>query len=55
VCEPFVDEAMRGAPGPFALQAAIAAVHARAKRKEDTDWAERGDGVSRRRAENRSK
>jgi RNA polymerase sigma-70 factor (ECF subfamily) len=37
---PLVDEAMRGAPGPFALQAAIAAVHGRAKRKEDTDWAE---------------
>jgi RNA polymerase sigma-70 factor (ECF subfamily) len=27
-------------PGPFALQAQIAAVHARARRKEDTDWAE---------------
>lgn len=26
-------------PGPFALQAGIAAVHARAARKEDTDWA----------------
>ena len=25
-------------PGPFALQAAIAAVHARAARREDTDW-----------------
>ena len=25
-------------PGPFALQAAIAAVHARATRAEDTDW-----------------
>jgi RNA polymerase sigma-70 factor (ECF subfamily) len=37
---PLVDEAMRGDPGPFAIQAAIAAVHGRAKRKEDTDWAE---------------
>jgi RNA polymerase sigma-70 factor (ECF subfamily) len=37
---PLVDEAMRGEPGPFALQAAIAAVHGRAKRKEDTDWPE---------------
>lgn len=26
--------------GPFALQAAIAAVHGRAKKKEDTDWKE---------------
>ncbi|WP_373428552.1 RNA polymerase sigma factor [Streptomyces sp. B1I3] len=28
-----------GAPGPYALQAAIAACHARAWRYEDTDWA----------------
>jgi RNA polymerase sigma-70 factor, ECF subfamily len=28
----------RGAPGPYALQAAIAAVHARAARAADTDW-----------------
>ncbi|MEU5720009.1 DUF6596 domain-containing protein [Streptomyces sp. NPDC020403] len=28
-----------GAPGPYALQAAIAACHARAVRYEDTDWA----------------
>lgn len=35
---PLVDEALRGAPGPFALQAAIAGVHGRALRKEDTDW-----------------
>ncbi|GAA4608144.1 RNA polymerase sigma factor (sigma-70 family) [Actinoplanes octamycinicus] len=27
-----------GAPGPYALQAAIAACHARARRFEDTDW-----------------
>jgi len=35
---PLVEEAMRGAPGPLALQAAIAAVHCRAARAEDTDW-----------------
>lgn len=35
---PLVDEALAGAPGPFALQAAIAAVHGRALRKELTDW-----------------
>jgi len=35
---PLVDEALRDAPGPFALQAAIAAVHGRALRKELTDW-----------------
>ena len=28
----------RGPPGPYALQAAIAAVHARAPRAADTDW-----------------
>jgi RNA polymerase sigma-70 factor (ECF subfamily) len=28
----------RGARGPYALQAAIAALHAEAKRSEDTDW-----------------
>jgi RNA polymerase sigma-70 factor, ECF subfamily len=28
----------RGARGPYALQAAIAALHAQAKRPEDTDW-----------------
>jgi RNA polymerase sigma-70 factor (ECF subfamily) len=27
-------------PGPFALQAAIAALHGRARRKQDTDWAQ---------------
>jgi RNA polymerase sigma-70 factor, ECF subfamily len=38
---PLVEEALRTAdPGPFLLQAAIAAVHARAGRKEDTNWAE---------------
>lgn len=36
---PLVDEATRGEPGPFGVQAALAAVHARAARKEDTDWA----------------
>jgi RNA polymerase sigma-70 factor (ECF subfamily) len=29
-----------GPPGPYALEAAIAAVHAGARRAEDTDWAE---------------
>ena len=28
----------RGRPGPYQLQAAIAALHARAARPEDTDW-----------------
>ncbi len=36
---PLVEEALRGGPGPYALQAAIAAVHCRAARPEDTDWA----------------
>jgi len=35
---PLVTEALRGRPGPFALQAAIAAVHCRATRAEDADW-----------------
>ena len=35
---PLVEEAFRGGPGPFALQAAIAAVHCRAATAEDTDW-----------------
>ncbi len=35
---PLVEEAFRGRPGPFALQAAIAAVHCQAARPEDTDW-----------------
>jgi RNA polymerase sigma-70 factor (ECF subfamily) len=35
---PLVNEALRGGPGPFALQAAIAAEHCRAGRAEETDW-----------------
>ena len=35
---PLVTEALRGGGGPFAVQAAIAAVHCRAARPEDTDW-----------------
>ena len=35
---PLVEEAFRGRPGPFALQAAIAATHCQAPRAEDTDW-----------------
>jgi RNA polymerase sigma-70 factor (ECF subfamily) len=30
----------RGAPGPFQVEAAIAAVHCRARSADDTDWAE---------------
>jgi RNA polymerase sigma-70 factor (ECF subfamily) len=36
-----LDKAIRhGQPGPYQLQAAIAALHSRAKRAEDTDWGE---------------
>jgi RNA polymerase sigma-70 factor, ECF subfamily len=35
---PLVEEALRAGPGPFALQAAIAALHCEAARPEDTDW-----------------
>jgi RNA polymerase sigma-70 factor, ECF subfamily len=35
-----VEYAMNGDPEPFALQAAIVAVHCRAARAEDTDWHE---------------
>ncbi|HME08148.1 MAG TPA: RNA polymerase sigma factor [Bryobacteraceae bacterium] len=35
---PLVDEALQGEPGPFAVQAAIAALHCRAARAQDTDW-----------------
>ena len=35
---PLVEEALRGGPGPFALQAAIVAVHCLAARADDTDW-----------------
>src|SRR6267142_2403132 len=35
---PLVAEALRAEPGPFAAQAAIAALHCRAVRAEDTDW-----------------
>lgn len=33
-----VEEALRRGPGPYGIQAAIAALHARAPRAEDTDW-----------------
>ncbi|HEU4765925.1 MAG TPA: RNA polymerase sigma factor [Pyrinomonadaceae bacterium] len=33
-----VDEAISGTPGPFALEAALAAEHCKATRYEDTDW-----------------
>lgn len=36
-----IDKAVRhGRPGPYQVQAAIAALHARANRAEDTDWTE---------------
>src|SRR5580658_3197220 len=35
---PLVQEALAGGPGPYALQAAISALHCRATRAEDTDW-----------------
>jgi RNA polymerase sigma-70 factor, ECF subfamily len=35
---PLVEEALRGGPGPFAVQAAIAALHCQAGRAEETDW-----------------
>ena len=35
---PIVEESLRGGAGPFALQAAIAAVHCQTARAEDTDW-----------------
>ena len=37
---PLVEEAFRGSPGPYAVQAAIAALHCQATRSEDTDWAQ---------------
>src|ERR1022692_4409470 len=35
---PLVEAALRGGPGPVALQAANAALHCQAARPEDTDW-----------------
>ena len=35
---PIVEHALRGGAGPFALQAAIAALHCQAARSEATDW-----------------
>jgi len=35
---PLVQEGLHGRPGPFAVQAAIAAVHCQAARAEDTNW-----------------
>ena len=35
---PLVEEALRNGVGPYAIQAAIAAVHCQASRAEDTDW-----------------
>ncbi len=35
---PLIDIAMSGTPGPYALEAAIAAEHCKAARAEDTNW-----------------
>src|SRR6202007_2297242 len=35
---PLVEKALRRGPGPFAVEAAIAALHCEAARAEDTDW-----------------
>ncbi len=35
---PLVEQALRGGAGPFAVEAAIAALHCEAARAEDTDW-----------------
>ncbi len=35
---PLVEEAFAGGPAPFAIQAAISALHCQAARAEDTDW-----------------
>jgi RNA polymerase sigma-70 factor (ECF subfamily) len=35
---PLVEKALRGGPGPFAVEAAIAALHCEATRAKDTDW-----------------
>jgi RNA polymerase sigma-70 factor (ECF subfamily) len=37
---PLVEAALGATPGPFALQAAIAALHCQAPRAEETDWAQ---------------
>jgi RNA polymerase sigma-70 factor (ECF subfamily) len=37
---PLAREAIKGEPGPFAIQAAIAAEHCKAARAEDTNWPE---------------
>jgi RNA polymerase sigma-70 factor (ECF subfamily) len=37
---PLVEEALRAGAGPFALQAAIAAIHCQAARVDDTDWSQ---------------
>jgi RNA polymerase sigma-70 factor (ECF subfamily) len=37
---PLVNEALRSEPGPYALQAAIAAEHCKAARADETDWSQ---------------
>jgi RNA polymerase sigma-70 factor (ECF subfamily) len=35
---PLVDEAIQGGAGPYAIQAAIAALHCQARHSKETDW-----------------
>lgn len=35
---PLVEDALRGGPGPYAVQAAIAALHCQATKADETDW-----------------
>ncbi len=35
---PLAEEALRGGPGPYAVQAAFASEHCKAARAEETDW-----------------
>ncbi len=35
---PLVEESLRGDPGPYAIQAAIGALHCQAERAQETDW-----------------
>jgi RNA polymerase sigma-70 factor (ECF subfamily) len=37
---PLVNQALQGGPGPYAVQAAIAAQHCQARRSEDTNWSQ---------------
>lgn len=39
MCQGVARAGLPGVPGPYALQAAIAVCHARARTAQDTDWA----------------